>query len=93
MQASEKKRKLSEKYNIAMTSELEKEVVIMCKCASVIEEVGFEKGNKVGFEKGRMSQAKEAALRMHEQHFTAKQIADIQGVDIILVEKWIAEAK
>lgn len=48
----EKKKMLSEKYNIAMTAELETEVLDMCNLGSAIERKGIEKGRNQGIDIG-----------------------------------------
>lgn len=49
---AEKKKVLSEKYNIAMTAELESEVQRMCNLSTVIENKAREEGIKKGIEEG-----------------------------------------
>lgn len=44
----EKKKVLSEKYNIAMTAELESEVQRMCNLSTAIENQGINKGRAEG---------------------------------------------
>ena len=48
----EKKKVLSEKYNIAMTTELDVEVDNMCNLSSAIERKGIALGRTEGWEKG-----------------------------------------
>ena len=49
----EKKSVLSEKYNIAMTAELESEVQRMCNLSTAIENQGIKKGLAEGLAEGR----------------------------------------
>lgn len=48
----EKKKVLSEKYNIAMTAEMESEVQSMCNLSTAIENKGIKKGLERGLEQG-----------------------------------------
>lgn len=50
----EKKSVLSEKYNIAMTAELESEVHRMCNLSTAIENQGIKKGLEEGRAEGRV---------------------------------------
>ena len=50
---NEKKKVLSEKYNIAMTAELESEVQRMCNLSTAIENQGINKGRVEGRAEGR----------------------------------------
>ena len=50
----EKKKVLSEKYNIAMTAEMESEVRSMCNLSTVIENKGIEKGIEKGIDIGEL---------------------------------------
>ena len=60
----EKKRVLSEKYNIAMTAELESEVQRMCNLSSAIENMGVDRMAKlvsILLEEKRYDDAKKAS--------------------------------
>ena len=80
----EKKKVLSEKYNIAMTVELESEVQRMCNLGTAIENKGIETGIEIG--------KREMILKMHSKGYTIAQIADVAGItekqveDIIKLE-------
>ena len=47
-----KKRKLEEKYDMKMTTELERKIDDMCNLSTVVEEKGIQKGIQKGIEKG-----------------------------------------
>lgn len=63
----------------------------MSTFTDVIARKSFKRGYEEGLKLAREKQGKEIALRMHKMNIPVEQIADIQGVDITLVEKWIAE--
>ena len=50
--AYKKKKKLEEKYDMKMTTELERRLGSMCNLSDVVEERGIKKGIEKGIEKG-----------------------------------------
>ncbi len=54
----EKKQRLNDEFEIAMTVEFESEVQEMCKLSKALEELGIEQGVKRGIEQG-IEQGKE----------------------------------
>lgn len=77
----EKKKVLSEKYNIAMTAELESEVQRMCNLGTAIENKARDEGIDIGelrttvkyYKKGKITIEEAAAdLNMTVEEFTAK---------------------
>ncbi len=81
LSADEKKKILSEKYNIAMTAELETNLLELCNLGTAIERRGVEKGIDIGkleltamlCERERIT-AEQAAkdLKMTVEEFTQK---------------------
>lgn len=57
-----KKRKLEEKYDMKMTTELERRIDDMCNLSTVVEEKGIKKGIKKGIEKGKLLQLFELVI-------------------------------
>lgn len=68
----EKKRVLSEKYNIAMTTEIETEVQNMCNLSTVIERKGIAEGRSEGFGIGRFETT---AMYYRKGRITAEEAA------------------
>jgi predicted transposase/invertase (TIGR01784 family) len=82
-QAEEKKKILSEDFNIAMTEEFESEVYGMCNLSKGVEERGIAKG----LEQGRMEGLSQGLSqgRMEEKYDIAKNLKQ-QGVDLSLIQ-------
>ena len=66
----EKKRILSEKYNIAMTVELESEVQRMCNLSTAIENQGIKKGRAEGRVEGVDLMAKLVKILLAEKKYS-----------------------
>lgn len=71
---SEKKRLLTEKYGMVMTSELEGRVQTMCNWSEVIIERGIERGMERGIEQGIKQERFHAIERMIKAGATMAQI-------------------
>ena len=98
MPLNEKKRILSENYNIAMVEEMESEVSTMCNLSDAIEDrgiqkgeaIGIKKGEAIGREEGAMEQAKATAIRMNKKGLSLEDIAEAIDFNIETVKKWLA---
>ena len=102
LRLEEKKKILSENYNIAMVKEMESEVSTMCNLSDAIEnrgreqgrEQGREEGEVIGIQKGeaigRMEQAKATAIRMNKKGLSLEDIAEAIDFNIETVKKWLA---
>ena len=98
LRLEEKKKILSENYNIAMVKEMESEVSTMCNLSDAIEnrgrEQGREEGEVIGIKKGeaigRMEQAKATAIRMNKKGLSLEDIAEAIDFNIETVKKWLA---
>ena len=66
----EKKKVLSEKYNIAMTEELESEVQCMCNLSTAIENQGINKGRAEGRAEGVDLMAKLIKILLAEKRYS-----------------------
>ena len=62
----EKKKVLSEKYNIAMTAEMESEVQRMCNLSTAIENKGIEQGIDIGELRATVKYYKKGKLTLEE---------------------------
>lgn len=76
----EKKRILNEKYNIAMTEELESEVRHMCNLSTAIEE------------QAEMKKAKETAINLHNMGMDDDFIAKAVNISVDIIKQWLAPA-
>ena len=81
----EKKRILSEKYNIAMTVELESEVQRMCNLGTAIENKGIETGIEIGEKK----KAKELAIKLYKKGSSLETISELIEVPVSQLEEWL----
>ena len=77
----EKKKVLSEKYNIAMTAELESEVQSMCNLGTAIENKGIEIGEK--------KKAKELAIKLYKKGSSLETISELIEVPVSQLEEWL----
>ena len=84
----EKKRILSEKYNIAMTVELESEVQRMCNLSTAIENQGIKKGLAEGRVEGVDLMAKLVKILLAEKKYSDVEKAsdDVEYRDKLLKE-------
>ena len=84
-----KKKKLSEKYDLAMDDNLERRVSSMCNFSEALIERGWEEGHLIGLEEGRLKgQERERARgsiesikNMQKMNFTGEIIMQVLSLD------------
>lgn len=87
LEVSERKRILSEVFEIPMSVEIEEEMDRMCNYSAYIEEVGFNKGLKRGIEQGIEQGRQEVNTKsiknlMKKLMFTAEQAMDVLDIPV-----------
>ena len=85
MEVEEKKQILEEEYGIAMTREIESEVLGMCNLSKGILERGLERGLEQGLERGLEQGKKERAVEDIQNLMETLKLTVEQAMDALKV--------
>lgn len=93
----EKKKRLNDDFNIAMTTEFESEVEYMCNLSDALVDQGIQQGMQQGIQQGmqqgiqqgEMKGKKEIAFNLHNMGMNADFIAKAVNVSVDLVKQWL----